>query len=156
MNALKVEQSYPKVNLMYNMHYFLFILYAFDNCSNILHYWKCLYKNDNKLLNFRSCVLCIYGILVFVSCLCMLVFFVVIMDRSKWIFTYVLFLICFLQLNLWSEYCRIKTSVVCFTSTLPTIGMLFLFQVSLVAKLEIRDDSGKDMVCFLWPAQIVD
>lgn len=30
------------------------------------------------------------------------------------------------------------------------------FQVSLVAKLEIRDDSGKDMVCFLWPAQIVD
>ncbi|XP_011445166.3 NPC intracellular cholesterol transporter 2 [Magallana gigas] len=29
-------------------------------------------------------------------------------------------------------------------------------KVSLVAKLEIRDDSGKDMVCFLWPAQIVD
>lgn len=135
----------------------MFILYAFDNCSNILHYWKCLYKNDNyKLSNFRSCVLCIYGILVFVSCLCMLVFFVVIMDRSKWIFTYVLFLIYFLQLNLWSEYCRIKTSVICFTSTLPTIDMLFLFQVSLVAKLEIRDDSGKDMVCFLWPAQIVD
>lgn len=132
------------------------ILYAFDNCSNILHYWKCLYKNDNKLSNFRSRVLCIYGILVFVSCLCMLVLFVVVMGRWKWIFTYVLFLIYFLQLNLWSEYCRIKTSVICFTSTLPTIDMLFLFQVSLVAKLEIRDDSGKDMVCFLWPAQIVD
>lgn len=42
------------------------------------------------------------------------------------------------------------------TSTVPTTDMLFLFQVSLVAKLEIRDDSGKDMVCFLWPAQIVD
>lgn len=42
------------------------------------------------------------------------------------------------------------------TSTVLTIDMLFLFQVSLVAKLEIRDDSGKDMVCFLWPAQIVD
>ncbi|XP_048734441.1 NPC intracellular cholesterol transporter 2-like [Ostrea edulis] len=29
-------------------------------------------------------------------------------------------------------------------------------KISLVAKLEIRDDNDKDLVCFAWPIQIVD
>ncbi|XP_048734439.1 NPC intracellular cholesterol transporter 2-like [Ostrea edulis] len=29
-------------------------------------------------------------------------------------------------------------------------------KVSLLAKLEIRDDNDKDLVCFVWPIQIVD
>ncbi|XP_022332487.2 NPC intracellular cholesterol transporter 2-like [Crassostrea virginica] len=29
-------------------------------------------------------------------------------------------------------------------------------KISLIAKLEIRDENNKDLVCFVWPAQIVD
>jgi hypothetical protein len=30
------------------------------------------------------------------------------------------------------------------------------WQISLLGKLEVQDDNGKDLICFVWPIQIVE